>query len=215
MNEKYYVIGDIHGQSDLLRKALNYIYSEGGNKIIFLGDYIDRGPDSIGVMDILMSPPEGVNFITLMGNHESMMIETDFKSWYCNKFINQTNSYLPEKYRDFMKSLKLIHVEDNNIFAHAFIDTNSPLDQQLPSIVMWNRFWVGEDFKSDKYHLTHGHTPFRNGPEQLKNRTNLDCATKDGNQICVGIYEKGRKGPKEFVMLHADSTPSVRFPPYF
>lgn len=215
MNEKYYVIGDIHGQSELLSKALNFIYSEGGNKIIFLGDYINRGPDTIGAMDILMSPPENVEFITMMGNHEAMMICSDYEDWYCEKFKIQANSKLNKKYKKFMENLKLLYVIDNNIFAHAFIDPKQPIDNQLSSIVLWNRFGIGEDFQSDKYHLTHGHTPFINGPEQLRNRTNLDCATKYGNQICVGIYERGLKGPKEFVMLHADSTPSIKFPSYF
>ena len=79
---RYYVIADIHGEAELLRKALTSLYewNPKGGKIIFLGDYIDRGPDAKGVCDIVMNPPEGWEFIALMGNHEEMFV---------NSFLNR------------------------------------------------------------------------------------------------------------------------------
>jgi len=214
MNEKYYAIGDIHGQSGLLKKALDVIYSEGGKTVIFLGDYIDRGPDSKGVLDIVMNPPEGVEFITLMGNHERMFIDSNFKAYFCGKFLSQTSGFLPENYKLFLKNLLPMYVFENNIFAHAFFDPTKGFDEQSESTLIWSRFYVGEDFASRHYHLTHGHTPFRNGPEQLPNRSNLDCSAKDGEQLCVGIYKKGYKGPTGFVMVYSDKEP-VWIEPYY
>ena len=209
------MIGDIHGHSDLLTKALKNIYEDNrGSTVIFLGDYIDRGPDSQGVMDLVMNVPDGYEFIPLMGNHEDMFIESNYKAYFCGKFLTQTSGYLPEKYKDFLKNLHPVHIVENNIFAHAYYDVKLPYDEHTNAILMWPRFMMGEDFPSSEYHLTHGHTPFRNGPEQMPNRTNLDCAAKDGNQLCVGIYKYGYKGPVEFIMVHNRSDP-VRFSSYY
>src|SRR6056297_1743724 len=74
----YYCIPDIHGVHNLLQKALNFIYDKNpnGGKIVFLGDYIDRGPDNLGVLDTVMNPPAYWNFICLKGNHESIFVDS-------------------------------------------------------------------------------------------------------------------------------------------
>lgn len=135
-----------------------------------------------------MNPPYDVEFITLKGNHEDMMLSGEF---YCRKFKEQVGGKLEPLYLLWMQNLPLIHVEDDNIFAHAFHS-----DYASPSEILWRRFLLGEDYISDdgKF-LTHGHTPFRNGPEVMPNRINLDISAKDGEQICVGIYKKGVRGP--------------------
>jgi len=73
---KYYVFPDIHGRNDLLQAALSFVYEQNpnGGKIVFLGDYIDRGSDNVGVLETVMNPPEGWEFVTLKGNHESMFV---------------------------------------------------------------------------------------------------------------------------------------------
>lgn len=70
-----YAIGDIHGQREMLETALERIESDGGPdaRIVFLGDYCDRGPDSRGVIELLQQgKAEGRNWVTLMGNHDRM-----------------------------------------------------------------------------------------------------------------------------------------------
>src|SRR5258708_32931501 len=71
-----YAVGDIHGMYNLLQEMMDKIYQREPGIIIFLGDYIDRGPDSKKVIDFLMKGPQkdGFEFITLMGNHEDMCI---------------------------------------------------------------------------------------------------------------------------------------------
>lgn len=71
-----YAVGDIHGQRAMLEDALSLIEGDGGPnaQVVFLGDYVDRGPDSAGVLDILARGQEaGRNWICLMGNHDRMM----------------------------------------------------------------------------------------------------------------------------------------------
>lgn len=75
MTSPVYAIGDIHGQLEMLEQALALIEADGGPdaRIVFLGDYTDRGPDSCGVIDRLMQgQSEGRNWICLKGNHDRM-----------------------------------------------------------------------------------------------------------------------------------------------
>lgn len=71
--EKTYAIGDIHGQKAMLEDALDRVERDGGGRIVFLGDYVDRGPDSAGVIDLLCRGiDEGRDWICLKGNHDRM-----------------------------------------------------------------------------------------------------------------------------------------------
>ena len=73
-----YAIGDIHGRLDLLRLAIRAILADGKgehHRIVTLGDYVDRGPDSRGVVDFLMANGERLRIVSLKGNHEAMMVD--------------------------------------------------------------------------------------------------------------------------------------------
>lgn len=75
MTQPIYAIGDIHGQIGMLENALALVEADGGTdaQIVFLGDYVDRGPDCRGVIDILLSGlSQDRNWITLKGNHDRM-----------------------------------------------------------------------------------------------------------------------------------------------
>ena len=75
MNDPLYAIGDIHGQIELLEQALEWVNADGGPnaRIVFLGDLVDRGPDSKGVIDRLMAgQADGLPWQVLMGNHDRM-----------------------------------------------------------------------------------------------------------------------------------------------
>lgn len=212
--EIYYAIGDIHGQSNLLNHALSYIKSKNGKDVIFLGDYIDRGPDSVGVLEILMKPKHGMNFICIKGNHEDMLLEEiEYSSgnfedilFYCKIFKNQLNGYIPLNMVEWLQNLKHFHIIDNNIFAHAYYDVRLQENEQNLHTVMWYRFMVGEDFVGDGKFLTHGHTPYSNGPESMPSRINLDCDGKSGKQLCVGIYKRNVTGPIGYTMVYSDGS---------
>lgn len=75
MTDRIYAMGDIHGQREMLESALTWIDWDGGRdaRIVFLGDYVDRGPDSKGVIDILSKGvAEGRNWTCLKGNHDRL-----------------------------------------------------------------------------------------------------------------------------------------------
>jgi serine/threonine protein phosphatase 1 len=76
MTQPIYAIGDIHGQRTMLEDALDLIERDGGAgaRVVFLGDYVDRGPDSRGVLDLLSQGlTEGRNWTCLKGNHDRLM----------------------------------------------------------------------------------------------------------------------------------------------
>ena len=74
-----YAIGDIHGESEKLRELIASLPLEAGDELIFLGDYVDRGPDPSGVIDTLLELEQSHPCVFLLGNHESMLL--DFHVW--------------------------------------------------------------------------------------------------------------------------------------
>lgn len=203
----YYVIPDIHGCNDLLQKALNYIYKKepNGGKIIFLGDYIDRGRQNVDVLLTVMNPPENWEFITLMGNHEQM-VKWAYRreaNYYDPKFymevFSDTRITMDQIY-DWILTLPIVHLEGNNIFAHAFYDPYTEPENQIEQHVLWQRYGDGEPFGGDTgLYLTHGHTPRQNGPLTAPNRCNLDCGAPFYGQLVIGEYDHDTKGPINFV----------------
>ncbi|MBN1133270.1 MAG: serine/threonine protein phosphatase [Bacteroidales bacterium] len=150
----YFIIGDIHGEIRLLDRLLEEISRYGPEKLIFLGDYIDRGPHSKPVIDRLMNLD--VEAVFLLGNHELMMLNalenmayghSPIELWYYNgaeatlQSFNSAGFYsfqsdLKGKYLDFFRSLKLNYLLElpGNItimITHAGISPAIPLADQI------------------------------------------------------------------------------------
>lgn len=218
MNEKYYCFPDIHGCSGMLRDALSFVYSRNpnGGKIIFLGDYIDRGPDNYGVLQIVMNPPAGWEFVTLLGNHELMFIDAylhgtqfydvpaaqDIAGFKQDDFVlyDHIRQGIDRSIMEWMYNLKVCHIEDKNVFAHAFYDDTLALEDQHANNCVWTRMDDWMTFQNDKQglYLTHGHTPRKHGPVQSPNRTNLDAGAVFYGRFVIGEYHKGVQGPIAF-----------------
>lgn len=218
MKDRYYCFPDIHGCSGLLRDALSFVYRNNpeGGKIIFLGDYIDRGPDNYGVLQIVMNPPEGWEFVTLLGNHEQMFVGSYFDgtSFYDTKAAQDVAGFEQDEFVPYdhirqgidrsiiqwMCNLKLCHIEDKNVFAHAFYDDTRKPDEQVESECVWTRMNDFMAFPNSKQglYLTHGHTPRKHGPVQSPNRTNLDCGAVFYGRFVIAEYKKGVQGPVDF-----------------
>lgn len=175
-----YAIGDIHGMYkltfDLIQKIRDDM-DEGPHKIIFLGDYIDRGPDSAGVIDFIIGLQKDfygrkdVEVIALLGNHEQMMLDAVYGGyygniWYMNGGTATVNSYggdpndIYDNHLDWLKNLPLFHVDGKCIFVHAGVNPCIGLDEQSKEEMLWIR----EDFLRYRGHyfgytIIHGHTP--------------------------------------------------------
>jgi serine/threonine protein phosphatase 1 len=137
-----YAVGDIHGEHEKLDELLAKLPLEAGDRLVFLGDYIDRGPDAYAVIERLIRLEQQWPCVFLLGNHESMLL--DFLGWtdaayfggdaflmnggdrtlasygYFDREIPDRKSFrLPKRHEDFLLSLRTHHVEGDYIFVHA------------------------------------------------------------------------------------------------
>ncbi len=142
-----YAIGDIHGELDKLDELLDLLPLQAGDRIVFLGDYIDRGEDAQGVIRRLIDLEKTWPCTFLLGNHESMFL--DFLGWTDKSYFGgdaflmnggqrTLTSYgffedgerdkerkdyrLPKDHEEFLLSLKLYHREGDYLFIHAGIN---------------------------------------------------------------------------------------------
>lgn len=210
-----FAIGDIHGRFDLMRLALDEIERQvSRGTVVFLGDYVDRGPQSMQVLDwLLAGPPAGFEWVVLQGNHEVMMIMAQDQGyldwWFSNGGADTVKSYEPlskaaakEKTRQhlrFIKGLKLVHSDLHRVYAHAAVDERLPLegvglDQQDPEFVQWHRYGNLEDIGYNGKHVVHGHTPKKDGPVCLTRRTNMDVGAVFTGKLAIGVFDDALPG---------------------
>lgn len=142
-----YAIGDIHGEREKLEELLSCLPLDTEDELVFLGDYIDRGPDSRGVVDDLIALAKNQKCHFLIGNHESMFLDflgwTDERYFGGDAFLANGGAYtlrsygyfdlpdaqrsqfrLPPEHEDFYLRLQLHHHEGQYVFVHAGLDAN-------------------------------------------------------------------------------------------
>lgn len=167
------VIGDVHGCYNELKEMIETLeaggkYIKGVDKLVFLGDYIDRGKDSRLAIQFIRNLQENYdNVVALMGNHEDMLLNylyEDDATWTWNGFETTMESYkgFDKQFRSdvqWMKALPLYHEDDNFVYVHAGIDVYKPMEEQDEHTLLW----VREDFiyNPKAYHkqVVFGHTP--------------------------------------------------------
>ena len=140
-----YAVGDIHGEREMLEELLAVLPLEEDDRFVFMGDYVDRGPDPRGVVDILLQLASARSCVFLLGNHESMFL--DFLGWeapeyfggdafllnggdrtlasygYFDRGIEDPRTFeLPTEHADFYAGLKLHHIDGDYLFVHAGLD---------------------------------------------------------------------------------------------
>lgn len=192
---KYYVIGDIHGRLDLLEKSVQKISDLVGEEdfqIITLGDYIDRGKNSRGVIEFLMAHPE---IIALQGNHESIAVQSIScglnPSWWMGNGGDATmKSYgqrfmgghyylgadvyynlVPDEHVKWMQQLPMYYETPMQVFVHAGIPNDAPLaEQQFDARsdgaikFQWMLYGPSDHGGWRNKHVVHGHHQFADGP---------------------------------------------------
>ncbi len=218
-----YVIGDIHGRADLLDRMIEAINNdakgrEADSLTVTLGDYIDRGPDSRGVIERLAKNPFATRYVALKGNHESLL-ETFLRDpevgthWGYLGGLETLQSYgvrvpgllvardyeqaseqfsaaLPPQHSEFLASLRLSLSFDRYFLCHAGIRPGIPFERQSEEDLLWIR----DEFLTSRLDfgklVVHGHTPAEE-PEVLPNRINIDTgAFATGRLTCV-VLEAG------------------------
>ena len=148
---KRYVVGDIHGCFDELSQLITEIAKHAGieesYKIIFVGDYIDRGPDSRAVVN-LVRKMESIGHVALMGNHEDMFVN-NIRDYAWATLTSYEGSFDLEDDMAWMQKLPKYYEDDTIIVAHAAVDPSLPMDEQNDTWLLWNRYSVAKlSFKS-------------------------------------------------------------------
>lgn len=195
---KTFAIGDIHGCYKEMMRALEFIQSQcSSGKVVFLGDYIDRGEDSQKVISHLMAgPPAGWEWVCLKGNHEDMMVssvsgEDPIEWWLKNGGRETVQSYggeIPVSHLEWCKKLPLIHVDTHRVFVHAGIDQTVPVSHQSEKTMLWSRQPPTVAFAESKIHVVHGHTPEKVA-FSYGNVTNLDSGCVFGGGLSFAEFD--------------------------
>lgn len=175
MSSRYFIIGDIHGHFVKLKKILSSIKGDINDDdiIIFLGDYIDRGPASFEVIEHLIELSAAYRTIFLTGNHEDMFIRfvnkgDNYYNYIRNggmftikSYIRNLNTFtIPESHKEFYNNLKLYYESSDFIAVHAGLN---PEVESIEDQKRYDLIWIREDFyhntkKWDKT-VIFGHTP--------------------------------------------------------
>ena len=218
-----YAIGDIHGQDHLLTSLLAHIQTDvmlqdyDRRVLVFIGDYVDRGPGSRSVVDRILAGLPLFETVALKGNHEQMLLEfmSEPELWDVYRRIGGAEtlvSYgvdrdfiyapdvapasirdsflavLPQAHHDFLRTLSLSYDCGDYHFVHAGVRPGVPLHLQTEE----DRLWIRDQFLTagDVFEgrvIVHGHTPKRE-PENLGYRVGID----------TGAYMTGRLTAAKF-----------------
>ena len=215
-----YAIADIHGSlqklCDLIAQCERHADGRPAT-FVFLGDYIDRGPDSCGVIDTVMMLQSRLKHrvIALQGNHEAVALEvvdgkTDAGPWLREGGAATLRSYgassardIPHEHVAWMRSLPLRYDDGRRFFVHAGIDPERPLDRQSDRDLLWIREPFLSDPRDHGRLIVHGHTPHTGGvPDLRSNRLNLDTAAVFGGPLTAAAFVGRQRDPIGF--LQAD-----------
>ncbi len=199
---RIFAIGDIHGCVKTFKKLLfDEIRIQKTDKIFCVGDYIDRGKDSKGVIDVILDLREkGYSIQTLMGNHEEMLLKaaqdvTKLELWIKNGGNATLRSFkisnlddLPVKYLNFFRDTKYYITTSKYIFVHAGLNFNLDNPFLDKKAMLWTRDTEYDLLKAKGRIVIHGHTPTPISKIKLQvqsHNINLDSG-------CVYSNKKGR-----------------------
>lgn len=209
-----YVIGDIHGCLDELVYLLEALPLEAPDRLIFLGDYIDRGPNSKEVVSylILRQQTRSEDMVFLKGNHEDMFLSyLGLPGKYGDMFLyngggatlasygissqnhgsQETLPMIPQTHIKFLKGLKRYYLTKPFLCVHAGIHPKKPLDQQMEEEMLWIRDEFILNRHSLPYTVLFGHTPQEKVLFHLPYKVGLDTGLVYGNLLsCLELKEK-------------------------
>jgi serine/threonine protein phosphatase 1 len=206
--KKLFAIGDIHGCASKLSNILDKIRIDTEHDtLVFIGDYIDRGPDSREVIDIVLDVKRRMtNVVCLIGNHEHMLINyylhgTGEEMFFMNggditahdyglkRTDQHVNMNIPDEHLDFYRSLLPYYETDQFIFVHAGLRPGIPLSgQHMDDII-----WIRNEFIDSTYNfgkkVVFGHTPLAKPLIEL-NKIGIDTGAVYGGKLtCIELME--------------------------
>jgi len=231
---KLVAVGDIHGHHAELMQLMDTLRREGGlrperDTVVFLGDYVDGGPDTRSVVAQLIAwQRQYPHWRFLKGNHEDMMLDAlvynfrkygDYYIWWNQGGRATAHSYLPDGASDYeraimqpreyvatdhlewLHSLPLTYAQDGYIFVHAGFAPRIGLAGQSETDMLWIReAFITSDWDFDGYRVVFGHTPFPE-PLVLPNKIGIDTLYHGFGRITAAMLDTvdPRGTPRFFV----------------
>ena len=220
-----YAVGDIHGMYTCLASLITKIRNDyflkyrdlnTAPKLLFIGDYIDRGQSSKEVIDFLLNGFDNIQTIFLKGNHEEIFLNAiksknleGYERWLYKIGGQETLSsygienihsnlelsqFIPKDHLVFFENLKLCYETKDYFFVHAGINPQRSLNQQLTNEMLWIR----EPFLSSQSNhnkiIIHGHTPCGKYPDIKFNQINIDTGAYDTKILsCLVVDSKNKE----------------------
>lgn len=223
---RIYAVGDIHGRFDLLQTLAGRIADDLASApareacAVFLGDYVDRGPQSAQVIDALSGGGFSTRLIALRGNHEEMLLrflddESVLETWRNFGGLETLHSYgvpvadamrgagyaaardafrraLPQRHLDFLSRTAPSVAFGDYFFCHAGVRPGVALDRQRPDDLLWIRHEFLQHRGSFGKVVVHGHTPVA-APEDRGNRINIDTGAYASSTLTALVLEDDRR----------------------
>lgn len=218
---RVYAVGDVHGRSDLLDQLIGLIQKDAAGRagktvLVFVGDYVDRGRDSKGVIELLLKLPEDFEAHFLRGNHDQILLEfleepATYRVWRDFGAVETLLSYdvrpplddtdaalgeardrfndaLPRSHRQFLQRLGLSCEIGDYFFSHAGVRAGVSLAEQKPQDLLWIR----DEFLRSKADfgkiVVHGHTPTAL-PVKRRNRIGIDTGAYFSGRLTAAVLE--------------------------
>jgi len=200
---RFIAITDIHGELGKLESVLSKIDFRQDDTFVFMGDYIDRGPDSKGVVEKVIEISEKYNTITLIGSHEYALLHSQSDDYYNYLFWNYGGPATVKSYGgkfenilaihgDFFRNLKFYHETDDYLFVHAGIDPRFSLEEQSEVDLVYIRSAFYRNKHNLKQKIIFGHTEF-DAPlvQDDKICIDLGCGKYKNAKLCALILDNG------------------------
>ena len=169
------VIGDIHGCLTALETLVEFVALQDDDTLITLGDYVDRGPSSKGVLDWLIERYAGGHVIPLRGNHDLMFMDSeqdcDMRELWLLVGGGETllsygaseDRHIPDSHLEFLRSAcRAYYQTDTHIFVHATLHPDRPLDRQDDNWLYWEKLHDPRPHYSGRTVIC-GHTAQKSG----------------------------------------------------
>ena len=205
---RYIAITDIHGELNKLENLLNKIKTRPDDIFVFMGDYIDRGPNSKGVVDRVIAQGKTYKCVYLIGSHEYAMMHAKKDDYYQFLFDNYGGPATERSYGgfdnimkihgDFFRNLKFYYLTDKYLFIHAGINPLYPLEKQseVDMVYIRGKFIYSKHNLPQK--IIFGHTEFdKPYIDDGKIGIDLGCGKYRDAHLCGLILDEN--GKEEFV----------------
>lgn len=206
MSLRLIAVGDIHGEVTLIANLLQNLHLTHEDRLIFLGDYVDRGENSPATIEYLRLLATQQHCIFLRGNHEDMMLDHVMQTkryphglWQQNGgngTLLQYRNGVPIDHIGFLISTIPLYQYGNMLFVHAGLNPEKTIAEQSINDLMWIREpWLGRGTVKDFTGIIfHGHTPTDDGkPNMLNQRVCLDTMAFKSGILTAAILQEGQE----------------------